>query len=732
MPTTKKQGEGSLIRLRTRSVVVTSAIACAALVLAACGSTSSNGQSTATAAPGTVTIAGLKAPGGSGDLNFNFATAPPYIKSCTAPGVVEQDQFARNCTIPYINGMWNSPAGLLREHSNLVAAARDWLLKKPASGKWPIYYPGGVTAAKDDINAIVKSSKANDIVVRALPNPLPIPGTKAGEIYQQAGLLYLPNSYVVPGGIFNEQYGWDSFFIAKGLLASAENVMANRSGRYFDPATSTFVTLNDQTAPQYASQLFQLAKGMLDNAAFEIRFYGGMVNNGNRIYYLTRSQPPFFAHEALAIYDFQKKYPDITPYKETLAPYFGITAPTNYEEWLAKEIAPMARNYFDYYTDPNHVIFNEKTNPRVKTVNGRQVSLYVTDGVGPAPEITDSQVPGNEGFYASVAAYFKNYPEANPGGVFWKDNGKSAEQQLTETYYRSDRTTRASGYDLSGRYGYVGQWSAMYAPIDLQALNYQSALDINQIVSIAKDQGVDSNLAVPEDQINSMKDTINSLFWVDSAAGGQPGSRWTDVFVGPGPTQPQPYAYGTTFVPMWASKLAPEAAAKGVLATATSSTPISQELIAYAKGTNGKVRPFTLTGENGQMLECQKGKPKCPTVVGQTVPPDAFLDANNYGVPTSLVMTGNQWDYPNAWAPIQAFASEGLLNSGFTDESAMVDQGWLNSVDVGFAHAGEIVEKYPTNNPASSPPVTAGYSADQAGFGWTNAVYLEAWQRQNG
>src|SRR5215472_4587112 len=75
------------------------------------------------------------------------------------------------------------------------------------------------------------------------------------------GLLYLPNKYVVPGGRFNEMYGWDSYFIIRGLLGD------NRS---------------------------DLAQGMVENFFFEIEHYGAVLN-ANRTYYLTRSQPPFLS-----------------------------------------------------------------------------------------------------------------------------------------------------------------------------------------------------------------------------------------------------------------------------------------------------------------------------------------------------------------------------------------------------------------------------------------------------
>lgn len=93
----------------------------------------------------------------------------------------------------------------------------------------------------------------------------------AGKI-SPAGLLYLKNRYVVPGGRFNEMYGWDSYFIIRGLL---------RDGR------------------------IDLAQGMVENFFFEIEHYGAVLN-ANRTYYLTRSQPPFLTSMILAVNEAQK------------------------------------------------------------------------------------------------------------------------------------------------------------------------------------------------------------------------------------------------------------------------------------------------------------------------------------------------------------------------------------------------------------------------------------------
>ena len=88
-----------------------------------------------------------------------------------------------------------------------------------------------------------------------------------GEV-EKHGLLYLPRDYVVPGGRFNEMYGWDSHFIILGLLASHRR---------------------------------SLALDMTENLFYEIEHYGKILN-ANRTYYLERGNPPFLTENILALY----------------------------------------------------------------------------------------------------------------------------------------------------------------------------------------------------------------------------------------------------------------------------------------------------------------------------------------------------------------------------------------------------------------------------------------------
>ncbi len=101
--------------------------------------------------------------------------------------------------------------------------------------------------------------------------------------------------FVVPGGRFNEMYGWDSYFESVGLLLDGK---------------------------------IDLARGMADNFKYEIDHYGKILN-ANRSYYLTRTQPPFYSSLVLEVYD-------LTRDKAWLASHLK-TAIKEYESvWMVK------------------------------------------------------------------------------------------------------------------------------------------------------------------------------------------------------------------------------------------------------------------------------------------------------------------------------------------------------------------------------------------------------------
>ena len=131
-----------------------------------------------------------------------------------------------------------------------------------------IYLPYGVTPPP----AVAALSKCG-VKVENLPKKITGLGTIPVADLNAHGLLYLPNKYVVPGGRFNEMYGWDSYFIIVGLLEDGER---------------------------------DYSRGIIENFFYEIENYGAVLN-ANRAYYLTRSQPPFLTSMIMAQYAADKK-----------------------------------------------------------------------------------------------------------------------------------------------------------------------------------------------------------------------------------------------------------------------------------------------------------------------------------------------------------------------------------------------------------------------------------------
>jgi alpha,alpha-trehalase len=158
----------------------------------------------------------------------------------------------------YITASW---AKLTRSHEQLFEAATDPKFPRPAGTRLSVF-----VAPTEDRTAIARA------IASALPpiraglidvRPLNLDGVNP------PGLLYLPRPYVVPGGRFNEMYGWDSYFIVLGLLRDGQATLAR-----------------DQT----------------DNLLYQVEHYGKVLN-ANRTYYLSRSQPPLLSGMVRAVYD---------------------------------------------------------------------------------------------------------------------------------------------------------------------------------------------------------------------------------------------------------------------------------------------------------------------------------------------------------------------------------------------------------------------------------------------
>ena len=139
-----------------------------------------------------------------------------------------------------------------------------------------VYVPHGDAKALAYFERVAREQPELGLEVRRLPETI-TPEYVLG-LNERPGILSLAFvedkdgrvrglPFVVPGGRFNELYGWDSYFIVLGLLHDG---------------------------------LVELAKGMVAHFLYEIEHYGQILN-ANRSYYLTRSQPPFLTAMGWAV-----------------------------------------------------------------------------------------------------------------------------------------------------------------------------------------------------------------------------------------------------------------------------------------------------------------------------------------------------------------------------------------------------------------------------------------------
>ena len=240
------------------------------------------------------------------------------------------------------------------------------------------------------------------------------------------GLLYLPYAYLVPGGRFNEMYGWDTAF----------------------PVFA------------YADAEPKIMREQVDNQLYQIRHYGKVLN-ANRTYYLSRSQPPLIAAMVLHIWQAAQKQPwkNFDPdsvYKDG-------------RDWL-KKAAEDLEKYHDYWTTGDRL------------ADGGRLSRYWDEGDMIAPEVKN----GEEGHYEHALDRFRKNPDsADEAGLFYN----RAADALTPLYYRADRAMRASGLDPTNHWGYGGLQCVFHAPLCLNALIYQIEKDIAYIADILGDSG---------------------------------------------------------------------------------------------------------------------------------------------------------------------------------------------------------------------------------------------------
>jgi alpha,alpha-trehalase len=389
-----------------------------------------------------------------------------------------------------------------------------------------------------------------------------------------SSLIPLPNPYVVPGGRFNEIYYWDSYFTMLGLEVS---------------------------------QKLEMVESMVDNFSWQISSLG-FIPNGNRSYFLGRSQPPFFSL-MVALLARQKGKDIYIKYSNSLQ--------KEYDFWMSHDKDEL-----------------KSTGCSQHVVNCGNVLLN---------------------------RYYDKFNSARP--EMYGDDVRltSNLSRNANDIYSNLRSACESGWDFSSRWlGPDLTLSTIHAldiiPIDLNCLLYHLEFQIS------KSNKVLGNIEESEKFLNLAeirKNAINEYFW----------------------NSEKQFYFDYNHI----------------------------EKIQTSVESLAAVFPLFFNLANDKQAKS----------VADKIQSDFLMPG---GVLTTTIESGQQWDAPNGWAPLQYLTVKALENYGFNKLATEIKSRWLALNDRVFKNSGKMLEKY--NVVDVSLMSGGGEYPVQDGFGWTNGVYL--------
>jgi alpha,alpha-trehalase len=412
-----------------------------------------------------------------------------------------------------------------------------------------------VYVPSDDAQALLVFARAG-VPGRVSLHPLPVPASpewvKGVTERKEHGLLTLAldaqnhgRPFVVPGGRFNELYGWDSYFIVRGLTQRPENTA--------------------------------LARAIVENQAYEIRHYGKILN-ANRSYFLTRSQPPFFTSSIAAVLERS-----------------GSTWADR--AWLATMVSAALAEYQRVWS----------AEPRRTNLCDHDVCLarYFDEGQGEPPEVE----PGHFAWFYQEHAKRHGHcpaPKADPDSqakfVECADElaaryrtGKLADPAI-DAFFRNDRCVRESGHDTTYRWFSDGKERCTeFVPVELSALLFKYEIDLARFLAEhfggAFEGATTSALC---ERARARARLVQKYHWDETA-----GAFFDYDLSG---RRRSGYLSATTFAPLWASvqnpcgvSLVNAAMAERVRAAALPALEVAGGLSATAKSSLARISvPATL------------------------------------------------------------------------------------------------------------------------------------------
>jgi len=401
---------------------------------------------------------------------------------------------------------------------------------------------------------------------------------KPDEILPGSTLLPLPNPYIVPGGRFREIYYWDSYFTSEGLAVSGRMDMVENM-------VKNFASLIDTV---------------------------GYVPNGNRIYYKSRSQPPFFCSMV-----------------NIIAENNGIEKALPYLGYVEKE--------YEFWMEGTEKLTEE---------NPAYLKVVMLD----------------EGSILNRYYDYKNTPREES----YREDielAKKINPQDKEKLYRDIRSAAESGWDFSSRWFKDGKnmetiRTTEIIPVDLNAILYGMEVKLSEWNEFA---GNTDRAKKYREAAEKRKDAIEKYCWSEEE--------------------------GFYFD--------------------------------YCFTEKKKTETWSLAGSYPLFFSVA-GEKEAESVA--KVLEEKFLFPG--GLVTTLSEdTGQQWDKPNGWAPLQWIAIKGLENYGHTELAGKIADSFINVAENFYDQTGKMVEKYDVCDTEKS--AGGGEYELQEGFGWTNGVIIK-------
>ncbi len=393
--------------------------------------------------------------------------------------------------------------------------------------------------------------------------------------HEVSSLIPLPNAYIVPGGRFREIYYWDSYFTMLGLRASG-NV--------------------------------DMIENMINNFSFLIDQFG-YIPNGNRTYFLGRSQPPFYAMMVTLLSELK-----------------GDQILVRYLPQLEKE--------YQFWMKGHELLSEQRTSIArvVRLSDGAILNRYWDEHDTPRPESYKEDVE------------LSHHSAQRPSELF-----------------RNLRAAAESGWDFSSRwFKEKNNFSSIHTtdilPVDLNCLLYHLEKTLAKATQLKGDA---SRSAYFEERSTRRAKAIIDYCWNSEE------NFFFDFDFKQQLYKPH-YTLAALF-PLYFS-----------IATTDQAKQVA------------------------------------------TIVQTKFLKPG--GLTTTLEFSGQQWDAPNGWAPLQWISFKGILNYGFDELAHHIKTNWISANLNVFKSTGKMTEKYDVWN--ENAAASGGEYPNQDGFGWTNGVFL--------